>query len=325
MRPIPCLVEVSARAAQGEDVLEVRAGRGACPAGPALELVRIQPAPVPSGGPERIAEGARISGPWWFGPFDGHVPGPDDHVLVTTLSAEGKATWRTRVQTLHASLSPGAFSLVPRGHDGHWRVTGAGTCRGVFLGPARLERCAEEAGRGREPELLERLQVPDPTMFNIMRLIGDAVESEAMDRALLLEPLVDLLCLQLLRSHCSTRRLERPPRGGLAPWQTHRAIAYMKERLDQDISLQDLAGVVRLSRFHFCSVFRVATGCTPHEMLTRLRVEEACRLLTSSNQSISEISLSVGFQTPSAFAARFRKAVGLTPREFRRSRRSTAH
>jgi len=188
-----------------------------------------------------------------------------------------------------------------------------------------LKRCAEEVGRGRESELLERLQVPDPTMFNIMRLIGDAVESEAMDRALLLEPLVDLLCLQLLRSHCSTRRLERPPRGGLAPWQTHRAIAYTGERLDQDISLQDLAGVVRLSRFHFCSVFRVATGSTPHEMLTRLRVEEACRLLSASNQSISEIALSVGFPAPSAFAARFRKAVGLTPREFRRSRRSTAH
>jgi len=57
-----------------------------------------------------------------------------------------------------------------------------------------------------------------------------------------------------------------------------------------------------------------------HDRRGRLRLEEACRLLTSSNQSISEIALSVGFQTPSAFAARFRKTVGLTPREFRRSR-----
>jgi AraC-like DNA-binding protein len=114
--------------------------------------------------------------------------------------------------------------------------------------------------------------------------------------------------------------LDRPSRGGLAPWQARRVIAYMTERLDQDVSLQDLAQVVRLSRFHFCSAFRVATGRTPHEMLTRLRIDHACRLLTSSKQSISEIALSVGFQTPSAFAARFRKAVGLSPRDFRRSR-----
>lgn len=161
-------------------------------------------------------------------------------------------------------------------------------------------------------------------MFNIVRLIGDAVESGAMEPVLFLEQLVDQLCPGLLRSHARvTPRLERPPRGGLAPWQTRLVIAYMTERLDQDISLQDLAEVVRLSRFHFCSAFRVATGSTPHEMLTRLRIDEPCRLLASSNQSISEIALSVGFQTPSAFAARFRKAVGLTPREFRPSRRSS--
>jgi len=160
-------------------------------------------------------------------------------------------------------------------------------------------------------------------MFKLMRLIGDAAESWETDRVLFLEQLVDLLCLHLLRSHtCVSSRLERPPRGGLAPWQTQRVVAYMKERLDQGVSLQDLADVVRLSRFHFCTAFRLSTGSTPHEMLTRLRLDEACRLLTSSNQSISEIALSVGFQTPSAFAARFWKAMGLTPRDFRRSRGS---
>ena len=265
-------------------------------------------------------EGARISGPWRFGPFDSDLPGPDDHVLVVTLSAEGRAIWRTRVQTLHAALSVGALTLVPRGHDGHWRVTGAGTYRGVLLGPARLKRCAEEVGWGREPELSERLQVSDPTMFSIMRLLIQAAGSETTDRGLFLDQLVDLLCLHLLRTHtCVRPRLERPSRGALAPWQTHRVITYMKERLDQDLSLQQLADVVRLSRFHFCSAFRLATGSTPYETLTRLRLDEACRLLTSSTRSVSEIALSVGFQTPSAFAARFRKGVGLTPREFRRS------
>jgi AraC family transcriptional regulator len=312
MRPVPRPGRpdtTSADTGPGENRPEGRSGLDAWLAGQPLE------ATLPT------VDEARISGPRRFGPFDSRVPGPDEHVLVTTLSAEGRATWRTALQTRQASLTSGALTLVPRGHDGHWRVTGSGTYQGLFLGPARLKRCSEEVGRGNEPELSERLQVTDPTMFKLMRLIGDAVESWAMDRVLFLEQLVDLLCLHLLRSHsCITPRLDRPPRGGLAPWQTHRVVAYMKERLDQDVSLQDLADVVRLSRFHFCTAFRLSTGSTPHEMLTRLRLDEACRLLTSSKQSISEIALSVGFQTPSAFAARFWKAVGSTPRDFRRSR-----
>jgi AraC family transcriptional regulator len=114
------------------------------------------------------------------------------------------------------------------------------------------------------------------------------------------------------------------PRGGLTSWRVKRAIAYMRDHLDQDISVQDLAAVVHLSRFHFCRAFRLATGSTPHETLTRLRIDESRRLLASSNQSISEIALPVGFQTPSAFAGCFRKTVGKTPRAYRRSQRRMA-
>ena len=310
----------SAGTAPDRHPLEVHRSLGA--AGPALEIPVLRHESPPRVVSRPIADGARISGRWQLGPFESDLPGPEDHVLVTTLRAEGTATWRTSIQTLDARLTPGAFTLVPCGHDGHWRVSGAGIYRGLSLGPARLSRCAEELGRGRQSNLSERLQVSDPMAFHLMRSMADAAESGAPDRALFLEQLVDLMCLHLLRNHgCVPARLDRPPRGALAPWQAQRVVAYMKDRLDQEISLQDLAQVVRLSRFHFCSAFRVATGSTPHEMLTQLRVDEARRLLTSSTRSISEIALSVGFQTPSAFASRFRKAVGLTPREFRRSRR----
>ena len=207
--------------------------------------------------------------------------------------------------------------------------------------PSRELREGRNAGttpNGLPPELRARLVAhpargtPDrfaearhQTLFNTLRLLGELANSEAPERAQLVERLVSLMSLDLgWRDASTTPALGRPPPGGLAPWQIHRVIAYMKERLDQEITLLDLAGAVRLSRFHFCTAFHRATGSTPHEMLRRLRVDAACRLLTSSNQSISEIALSVGFQTPSAFAARFRKAVGLTPREFRRSQRFLA-
>jgi AraC family transcriptional regulator len=283
-----------------------------------LANIQLGAASPPSSHP--LPDGTRVTGRWHVRPFQSYLPGLEDHVLTTTLAAEGRATWQTAGRTLHAAVSTGAFTLVPRGHDGHWRVTGEGIYRGIILRPGRLLRYADEIAGGRQPELLDRLQVTDLTMLKIMHLIGDEVESDGPACPLLLEQLVDLVCLQLLRTHsCLAPHLERPSRVWLAPWQITRVISYMRDNLDQDISLQDLADVVRLSRFHFCTAFRLATDSTPHEALTRLRVDEARRLLASSNQSISEIALAVGFQTPSAFAARFRKTVGLTPRAYRQS------
>jgi AraC family transcriptional regulator len=92
----------------------------------------------------------------------------------------------------------------------------------------------------------------------------------------------------------------------------------MRDHLGQDIGLQDLADVVRLSRFHFCGAFRMATGHTPYEWLTRLRMEMARELLAHPAMRITDIALAVGYQTPSAFAATFRRHVGVSPTEFRR-------
>jgi AraC family transcriptional regulator len=92
----------------------------------------------------------------------------------------------------------------------------------------------------------------------------------------------------------------------------------MREHLGQDVGLQDLASALRLSRFHFCTAFRLATGHTPHEWLTRLRMERARKLLGDESLRVTDIALATGYQTPSAFAARFRRHVGVSPSEYRR-------
>lgn len=62
----------------------------------------------------------------------------------------------------------------------------------------------------------------------------------------------------------------------------------------------------------------MATGCTPHEWLTRQRIAYAKKLLKDGTLRITDIALVVGYQTPSSFSGNFHKVVGLTPSEFRR-------
>jgi AraC family transcriptional regulator len=94
----------------------------------------------------------------------------------------------------------------------------------------------------------------------------------------------------------------------------------MQDQLDRDIGLNELAGLVNLSRFHFCTAFRLATGQTPHEWLTARRIERARELLDNPTLRVTDIALAVGYSTPSAFAASFRKVTGMTPTDFRRNK-----
>jgi len=93
---------------------------------------------------------------------------------------------------------------------------------------------------------------------------------------------------------------------------------YMIANLDRAISLDELAGLVELSRFHFATSFRLATGMTPHEWLTSLRMNRARDLLAHTELPIIAIALEVGFETPSAFSVSFRKSAKMTPSAYRR-------
>jgi len=94
----------------------------------------------------------------------------------------------------------------------------------------------------------------------------------------------------------------------------------MHEHLARDISLQDLAAVVRLSPFHFARMFKQSTGVTPHQYLVRCRVMRAKELLLANRHSVADVAAQVGFCDQSHLAGHFKRVVGLTPRVFVRTR-----
>jgi AraC-like DNA-binding protein len=64
---------------------------------------------------------------------------------------------------------------------------------------------------------------------------------------------------------------------------------------------------------HFAAQFRAATGLRPHEYLLRRRIERAQELLRREPISLSDVALSVGFQTQAHFTTVFKRFVGRTP------------
>ena len=75
------------------------------------------------------------------------------------------------------------------------------------------------------------------------------------------------------------------------------SISFIKKNYTRDISLDEIASVAGLSRYHFCREFKKATDLTPIEFINRMRCEYAKTLLESHKYSVSEISAMVGFTT----------------------------
>ena len=107
--------------------------------------------------------------------------------------------------------------------------------------------------------------------------------------------------------------------GALPKWRLKRVIDYIDANLGEPITLADLAAATVLSPMHFAAQFRMSTGVRPHEYLLRRRIERAQELLLQPGLSIVDVALTVGFQTQSHFTTVFKRFVGDTPHQWRRS------
>lgn len=84
------------------------------------------------------------------------------------------------------------------------------------------------------------------------------------------------------------------------------------------LTLNRIAREAGASPFHFVRVFLAYTGETPFDFLRRVRLAAAIRMLQEDPVgSVTEIALSVGYETPSAFNKSFKQRLHMSPREFR--------
>lgn len=96
-------------------------------------------------------------------------------------------------------------------------------------------------------------------------------------------------------------------------------IEYLNECYNKDFCMEDIAKIANLSPYHFIRVFKAETGKTPYEYLIGIKIEKAKKLLEVKERSITEICFLCGFSNLSHFSAVFKKKVGLSPMEFRKT------
>lgn len=100
-----------------------------------------------------------------------------------------------------------------------------------------------------------------------------------------------------------------------------RVISYIDEHYADPISLSTAAGLFSFSKPYLSRFFHEETGLTFTEYLNQVRIKQAIRLLKDFRLSIQKIAQQVGFQTPAYFSRVFKRQMGVTPQDYRRTAR----
>ena len=135
----------------------------------------------------------------------------------------------------------------------------------------------------------------------------------------LVHGLFDVMFVQLLREIVAQRGLAgRGWSHAVRDPAVHRAVALLQADVARPWTLELLAQEAGLSRTTLAERFRAAMGDTPLAHLRTLRLQKAMQLLGDPRRKLDEVAQAVGYQDAFGFSKAFKRAVGVSPGEFRR-------
>jgi AraC family transcriptional regulator len=246
-------------------------------------------------------------------------------VMITagryTIESRHDRGWR------RAEYGPGSVGVNAPGRESvfRWRSSDQLRLESLHLRfpPAALHQALDDFGVAHQDvERLDTLNLEDPYVSMSLSALRRALDEEAagLYADMVAESLLTHLVYTNLAGAGKQARVVPDP-SLLGDRELQRVVDHMRDRIGEDVRLDELAGLVNISKFHFLRTFTKATGVTPHRYLTRLRLHHAAGLLRNTRLSVQQIAMTCGYTSASRFAAAFRQQYGLTPAGYRRQGR----
>lgn len=250
-------------------------------------------------------------------------PATIDHTIVLHL---GGATDVRRQYAGEPEVRVGGIGLttiIPANRGSHWIASSEVEVLHFYMDDAVLrEIAAAETGHdGADLTILDRHSIDDSFIRGIAPSIMDLMAAADPPSQLLLDSFDRVIAAHLLSyysNHNDRMQIalaQQTQRGERA--KVVRARAFLDERLEANVALQEVADHVGMSPFHFQRVFKAETGLTPHQHVLQGRLRRA-RAMLEGKEAIAEIAFACGFASQQHMTTVFRKQLGITPGKFRK-------
>ena len=238
----------------------------------------------------------------------------EEHVLGMTLCAGSMEIGLKRSAIQRLTFDAGLMGLCPPQSE-YW----IGTCDMTHITMTISDEAlmAASDGAGSRIELRLEHELVDPRL----RALATAVDVERNagfpSGRLFLDSIEQALARALVLGYAVRDYSVRMYRGGLSPARLRKIKELVREKMEEDLSLEEMARTVGLSTAHFSQVFRNTTGQTPHQCLVWYRVQRAKEMLRSAEMRVLDVAIACGFKSQQHFARVFRGMCGASPTEYR--------
>lgn len=227
-----------------------------------------------------------------------------------------KAIGRTGSQKVSEfQRNRGDFSFTPEGVDQYVRTDCAGELIYVGFDPSFRQQFVDE--------LAPSTSLDDPLLEGrsllrydeVSGLLMDFLISDGFGGRLRGEALASILLTGVINQFDGQSIAD--VRHHLPPQKLQLTIEFIDAHSGDNISVDTLAELAGVSKFHFTRMFKLETGLSPYQYVLRHRLRKAQGLLVNSQNSLAEIALSVGFSSQSHMNETFMRVMGVTPGHYR--------
>ena len=243
-----------------------------------------------------------------------YVQVQDDHVLGMMLRPGSIEVGLQRSAMRRVTFQAGEMGFFPRRME---RWVGTGHQERLLLRISDAALRAARAGINGWVELGHWCKMVDARLAALIAAVNAERIAGFPSGRLFLDSIEQALAAALVDAYAGQSSSVRPLRGGLGPARLRRIIELVHAKMEDELTLLEMAQSVALSAAHFSRMFRKSTGETPHEFVLRHRIERAKEMLRAPETRVLDVAVACGFKTQQHFARVFRHACGASPTEYR--------
>ena len=244
----------------------------------------------------------------------------DQHYFAMNIGPAYEWEWKDGRQFKSHRYKTGDIRINPAGTPFSHRVNTYNRFALVAIEPAKLIEALPDFPLVARQTFRREHQSQDPQMQTLMRSLLVEVQAGGPNGKLYADLLSTALAVHFVNHYSIERSLDLQDYfQQLKPTDRQRlgqVLDYIEVHLSEDISLNDLASIARLSKFHFSRLFKSALGLTPYQHLMNRRVARAAHVLMKKAMPIAQVSAEFGFADQAHFTRNFKKIKGMTPKQF---------